>query len=63
MYDETAISAAPPPYAAYVTPSPEIYGYGYDHYNGAYSTVGPQVFCASNGQAYDVPYQYPYHRP
>lgn len=61
MYDETAISSAPPPYTAYATPSPEVYGYG--QYNGAYPATGPQVFYASNGQAYAVPYQYPYQGP
>ncbi|XP_066050092.1 pleckstrin homology domain-containing family B member 2 isoform X2 [Chamaea fasciata] len=55
MYDETAISSAPPPYTAYATPSPE--------YNGAYPPAGPQIFYASNGQAYAVPYQYPYQGP
>ncbi|KFP96049.1 Pleckstrin homology domain-containing family B member 2, partial [Leptosomus discolor] len=63
MYDETAISSAPPPYTAYATPSPEVYGYGYNQYNGAYPPAGPQVFYASNGQAYAVPYQYPYQGP
>ncbi|NXS47054.1 PKHB2 protein, partial [Balaeniceps rex] len=63
MYDETAISSAPPPYTAYATPSPEVYGYGYDQDNGAYPPTGPQVICASNGQAYAVPYQYPYQGP
>ncbi|XP_056355192.1 pleckstrin homology domain-containing family B member 2 isoform X2 [Oenanthe melanoleuca] len=63
MYDETAISSAPPPYTAYATPSPEVYGYGYDQYHGAYPPVGPQVFYASNGQAYSLPYQYPYQGP
>lgn len=24
IYDETAISSAPPPYTAYATPSPEV---------------------------------------
>ncbi|KAK2538617.1 pleckstrin homology domain-containing family B member 2 [Columba livia] len=63
MYDETAISSAPPPYTAYATPSPEVYGYGYDQYNGACPPARPQVFYASNGQAYAVPYQYPYQGP
>ncbi|XP_021253004.1 pleckstrin homology domain-containing family B member 2 [Numida meleagris] len=63
MYDETAISSAPPPYTAYATPSPEVYGYGYGQYHGAYPTMGPQVFYASSRQAYDVPYQYPYQGP
>nr|XP_006125272.1 pleckstrin homology domain-containing family B member 2 [Pelodiscus sinensis] len=61
MYDETAISSAPPPYTAYATPSPEVYGY--EQYNGAYPPPGPQVIYASNGQAYAVPYQYPYQGP
>ncbi|NXK92069.1 PKHB2 protein, partial [Formicarius rufipectus] len=63
MYDETAISSAPPPYTAYATPSPEVYGYGYDHLSGAYPATGPQIFYASNGQAYAVPYHYPYQGP
>ncbi|XP_008941764.1 PREDICTED: pleckstrin homology domain-containing family B member 2 isoform X3 [Merops nubicus] len=72
MYDETAISSAPPPYTAYATPPPEVraalsfqqvYGYGYDQYNGAYPPPAPQVYYASNGQAYAVPYQYPYQGP
>ncbi|KAM9231946.1 pleckstrin homology domain-containing family B member 2 isoform 3-T3 [Leptosomus discolor] len=40
-----------------------VYGYGYNQYNGAYPPAGPQVFYASNGQAYAVPYQYPYQGP
>uniref|UniRef100_A0A8D0LBB8 Pleckstrin homology domain containing B2 n=1 Tax=Sphenodon punctatus TaxID=8508 RepID=A0A8D0LBB8_SPHPU len=58
MYDETAISSAPPPYTAYATPSPEVYGY-----NGAYPPPGSQIIYASNGQAYAIPYQYPYQGP
>ncbi|XP_062355204.1 pleckstrin homology domain-containing family B member 2 isoform X3 [Cinclus cinclus] len=37
--------------------------YGYDQYHGAYPPVGPQIFYASNGQAYALPYQYPYQGP
>lgn len=33
--------------------------YGYSPYGGAYPT-GTQVVYAANGQAYAVPYQYPY---
>ncbi|XP_006263673.1 pleckstrin homology domain-containing family B member 2 [Alligator mississippiensis] len=62
MYDETAISSAPPPpYTAYATPSPEVYGY--EQYNGTYPPPGPQVYYASNGQAYAVPYPYAYPGP
>ncbi|XP_074071010.1 pleckstrin homology domain-containing family B member 2 [Macrotis lagotis] len=60
MYDETAFASSPPPYTAYATPSPEVFGYG--QYNGAYPP-GTQVIYAANGQAYAVPYQYPYPGP
>ncbi|XP_058404701.1 pleckstrin homology domain-containing family B member 2 isoform X2 [Diceros bicornis minor] len=57
MYDETAVASSPPPYTAYAAPTPEAYGYG--PYSGAYPP-GTQVVYAANGQAYAVPYQYPY---
>ncbi|XP_032081273.1 pleckstrin homology domain-containing family B member 2 [Thamnophis elegans] len=55
MYDDNAISSAPPPYTAYATPSPEVYGY--PQYNGAYP--GTQIIYTSNGQTYAMPCQYP----
>ncbi|XP_058157189.1 pleckstrin homology domain-containing family B member 2 isoform X4 [Dasypus novemcinctus] len=58
MYDEAAVASSPPPYTAYATPSPEQ-AYGYGPYGGAYPP-GTQVVYAANGQAYAVPYQYPY---
>ncbi|TKC37465.1 hypothetical protein EI555_003777, partial [Monodon monoceros] len=57
VYDETAVVSSPPPYTAYAAPTPEAYGYG--PYSGAYPP-GTQVVYAANGQAYAVPYQYPY---
>uniref|UniRef100_A0A8C2QN16 Pleckstrin homology domain containing, family B (evectins) member 2 n=1 Tax=Cricetulus griseus TaxID=10029 RepID=A0A8C2QN16_CRIGR len=57
LSEETAVAASPPPYAAYAAPTPEVYGYG--PYSGAYP-AGTQVVYAANGQAYAVPYQYPY---
>nr|XP_045006403.1 pleckstrin homology domain-containing family B member 2 isoform X3 [Jaculus jaculus] len=61
LSDETAVAASPPPYAAYAAPTPEqVYGYG--PYSGAYP-AGTQVVYAANGQAYAVPYQYPYAGP
>ncbi|XP_028917687.1 pleckstrin homology domain-containing family B member 2 isoform X2 [Ornithorhynchus anatinus] len=60
MYDETAVASSPPPYTAYAPPSTEVLGYG--QYNGVYPP-GTQVIYASNGQAYAVPYQYPYPGP
>ncbi|KAJ8777477.1 hypothetical protein J1605_014466 [Eschrichtius robustus] len=57
MYDETAVASSPPPYTAYAAPAPETYDYG--PYSGAYPS-GTQVVYAANGQAYAVPYQYPY---
>ncbi|ETE71423.1 Pleckstrin-likey domain-containing family B member 2 [Ophiophagus hannah] len=59
MYDDNAISSAPPPYTAYATPSPEVYGY--PQYNGAYP--GSQIIYTSNGQTYAIPYQYPNQGP
>ncbi|KAG8513169.1 Pleckstrin homology domain-containing family B member 2 [Galemys pyrenaicus] len=68
MYDETVVASSPPPYTAYATPTPEvgskylcyrIQAYGYGPYSGAYPP-GTQVVYAANGQAYGVPYQYPY---
>lgn len=56
-YDDTAVASSPPPYTAYVAPNPEEYSYG--SYSGAYPP-GTQVVYAENGQAYAVPYQYPY---
>uniref|UniRef100_A0A8C8ZJI2 Pleckstrin homology domain containing B2 n=1 Tax=Prolemur simus TaxID=1328070 RepID=A0A8C8ZJI2_PROSS len=58
MTDETAVVSSPPPYTAYATPTPEQ-AYGYGPYSGAYPP-GTQVVYAANGQAYAVPYQYPY---
>ena len=58
MYDETAVASSPPPYTAYAAPTPEQ-AYGYGPYSGAYPP-GTQVVYAANGQAYAVPYQYPY---
>lgn len=58
MYDETAVASSPPPYTAYAAPTPEQ-AYGYAPYSGAYPP-GTQVVYAANGQAYAVPYQYPY---
>nr|XP_019787376.1 pleckstrin homology domain-containing family B member 2 isoform X4 [Tursiops truncatus]XP_059872996.1 pleckstrin homology domain-containing family B member 2 isoform X3 [Delphinus delphis] len=58
VYDETAVVSSPPPYTAYAAPTPEQ-AYGYGPYSGAYPP-GTQVFYAANGQAYAVPYQYPY---
>ncbi|KAK7803409.1 hypothetical protein U0070_007118 [Myodes glareolus] len=57
LSEETAVAASPPAYAAYAAPTPEVYGYG--PYSGAYA-AGTQVVCGANGQAYAVPYQYPY---
>nr|XP_058935889.1 pleckstrin homology domain-containing family B member 2-like [Kogia breviceps] len=57
MYDKTALASSPPPYTAYAAPTSEAYGYG--PYSGAYPP-GTQVVYAANGQAYAVPYQYPY---
>ncbi|XP_072644778.1 pleckstrin homology domain-containing family B member 2 isoform X1 [Canis lupus baileyi] len=57
LYDETTVASSPPPYTAYATPTPETYGCG--PYSGAYPP-GTQVVYAANGQAYAVPYQYPY---
>ncbi|XP_030772610.1 pleckstrin homology domain-containing family B member 2 isoform X4 [Rhinopithecus roxellana] len=57
MTDETSVVSSPPPYTAYAAPAPEAYGYG--PYSGAYPP-GTQVVYAANGQAYAVPYQYPY---
>uniref|UniRef100_A0A8C9DMF5 Pleckstrin homology domain containing B2 n=1 Tax=Prolemur simus TaxID=1328070 RepID=A0A8C9DMF5_PROSS len=65
MTDETAVVSSPPPYTAYATPTPEVgtlsihQAYGYGPYSGAYPP-GTQVVYAANGQAYAVPYQYPY---
>ncbi|XP_062955604.1 pleckstrin homology domain-containing family B member 2 isoform X3 [Cynocephalus volans] len=56
--DETAVVSSPPPYTAYAAPTPEQ-AYGYGPYSGAYPP-GTQVVYAANGQAYAVPYQYPY---
>ncbi|XP_003218444.1 pleckstrin homology domain-containing family B member 2 [Anolis carolinensis] len=61
MYEDNSISSAPPPYTAYATPSPEIYGY--PPYNGAYPPPGPQIIYTSNGQTYAIPYQYPNQGP
>ncbi|XP_012505388.1 PREDICTED: pleckstrin homology domain-containing family B member 2 isoform X1 [Propithecus coquereli] len=58
MTDETAVVSSPPPYTAYATPTPEQ-AYGYGPYGGAYP-AGTQVVYAANGQAFAVPYQYPY---
>ncbi|KAB0405509.1 hypothetical protein E2I00_003420 [Balaenoptera physalus] len=58
LYDETAVASFPPPYTAYAAPAPEQ-AYGYGPYSGAYPP-GTQVVYAANGQAYAVPYQYPY---
>ncbi|XP_032973234.1 pleckstrin homology domain-containing family B member 2 isoform X6 [Rhinolophus ferrumequinum] len=58
MYDDTAVASSPPPYTAYAAPNPEQ-AYGYGPYNGAYPP-GTQVVYAANGQAYAVPYRYPY---
>nr|XP_020760045.1 pleckstrin homology domain-containing family B member 2-like [Odocoileus virginianus texanus] len=58
MYDETAVASSPPSYTAYAAPTPEQ-AYGYGPYSGAYPP-GTQVVYAANGQAYAVPYQYPY---
>ncbi|KAL4688847.1 hypothetical protein H8959_005099, partial [Pygathrix nigripes] len=56
--DETSVVSSPPPYTAYAAPAPEQ-AYGYGPYSGAYPP-GTQVVYAANGQAYAVPYQYPY---
>ncbi|XP_011827930.1 PREDICTED: uncharacterized protein LOC105533934, partial [Mandrillus leucophaeus] len=58
MTDETSVVSSPPPYTAYAAPAPEQ-AYGYGPYSGAYPP-GTQVVYAANGQAYAVPYQYPY---
>ncbi|XP_016804812.1 pleckstrin homology domain-containing family B member 2 isoform X17 [Pan troglodytes] len=58
MTDETSVVSSPPPYTAYAAPAPEQ-AYGYGPYGGAYPP-GTQVVYAANGQAYAVPYQYPY---
>uniref|UniRef100_A0A8I5U517 Pleckstrin homology domain containing B2 n=1 Tax=Pongo abelii TaxID=9601 RepID=A0A8I5U517_PONAB len=58
MTDETSMVSSPPPYTAYAAPAPEQ-AYGYGPYGGAYPP-GTQVVYAANGQAYAVPYQYPY---
>ncbi|XP_019574578.1 pleckstrin homology domain-containing family B member 2 isoform X3 [Rhinolophus sinicus] len=58
MYDDTAVVSSPPPYTAYAAPNPEQ-TYGYGPYNGAYPP-GTQVVYTANGQAYAVPYRYPY---
>ncbi|XP_047401380.1 pleckstrin homology domain-containing family B member 2 isoform X2 [Sciurus carolinensis] len=58
LSEETVVAASPPPYAAYAAPTPEQ-AYGYGPYGGAYP-AGTQVVYAANGQAYAVPYQYPY---
>ncbi|XP_012884304.1 PREDICTED: pleckstrin homology domain-containing family B member 2 isoform X2 [Dipodomys ordii] len=58
LSDEAAVASSPPPYMAYAAPTAEqMYGYG--PYSGAYP-AGTQVVYAANGQAYAVPYQYPY---
>ncbi|XP_030772606.1 pleckstrin homology domain-containing family B member 2 isoform X1 [Rhinopithecus roxellana] len=66
MTDETSVVSSPPPYTAYAAPAPEVgrtlslqQAYGYGPYSGAYPP-GTQVVYAANGQAYAVPYQYPY---
>lgn len=58
LSDEMAVAASPPPYTAYAAPIPEQ-AYGYGPYGGAYP-AGTQLVYAANGQAYAVPYQYPY---
>uniref|UniRef100_A0A5F7ZDH7 Pleckstrin homology domain containing B2 n=1 Tax=Macaca mulatta TaxID=9544 RepID=A0A5F7ZDH7_MACMU len=58
LTDETSVVSSPPPYTAYAAPAPEQ-AYGYGPYSGAYPP-GTQVVYAANGQAYAVPYQYPY---
>uniref|UniRef100_A0A8C9GQ40 Pleckstrin homology domain containing B2 n=2 Tax=Piliocolobus tephrosceles TaxID=591936 RepID=A0A8C9GQ40_9PRIM len=58
MTDETSVVSLPPPYTAYAASAPEQ-AYGYGPYSGAYPP-GTQVVYAANGQAYAVPYQYPY---
>ncbi|KAL1790271.1 pleckstrin-likey domain-containing family B member 2 isoform X2 [Sigmodon hispidus] len=57
LSEETNVAASPPRYATYATLTPEVYGYG--PYSGAYP-AGTQVVYAPNGQAYAMPYQYPY---
>ncbi|XP_021092025.1 pleckstrin homology domain-containing family B member 2 isoform X4 [Heterocephalus glaber] len=57
LSDETAVASLPPP-LTYAAPAAEqVYGYG--PYGDAYP-AGTQVVYAANGQAYAVPYQYPY---
>ena len=55
---KTAVAPSPPSYTDYAAPTLEQ-AHGYGPNSGAYPQ-GTQVLYAANGQAYAVPYQYPY---
>uniref|UniRef100_A0A2K6C052 Pleckstrin homology domain containing B2 n=1 Tax=Macaca nemestrina TaxID=9545 RepID=A0A2K6C052_MACNE len=60
MTDETSVVSSPPPSHGYCWRTLSLQqAYGYGPYSGAYPP-GTQVVYAANGQAYAVPYQYPY---